>query len=670
MDNRIEALRAEISRLNDLYYNKGESDVEDDVYNSLKAELRELEGETTDPHSPLNQVGAPSDGGFEKVKHLTQMLSLGNVYNEDELLDWCLGLGYAAHAQLELKHDGLAIDILYDNGVLKYAATRGDGDIGDDITDNAVHFEGVPTELPGSKIKVEIRGEAIIPHSHFYRVCALRAAQGKKVYANPRNMVAGLARKKEGEGLQGMGIRFIAYDAVLHTDAGVFSVPLSHLPDAVQDKFYVSHPIWKGLTGEFDKIIEAIADVTARRKDIGHDIDGLVLKVINPAERATLGQRSTSPRWAVAYKFEAQTATSVLESVELQVGRTGVITPVAKIRPVKLCGVTISSVTLHNFDEIERLDLRILDTVVISRQGDVIPKVQNVVLALRVDEHGIIRTPTECPCCGAPVTKRQVSKEEGVKLFCTNLINCSAQIVNRMAYFVSRDGIDVKHLGAAAVESLIAVGSLGSFSSLFHLSEQDFYAAGIGEAMTDKIIASLDRSKKLPFYKALRAVGIPDVGDSTARALAARFPSFEALGKASAKELQEVDDVGPAVAQSIMLTFVGNDKDLLALDKILTYTDVVIKKAEVQDLLGKTVVVSGSDFDGKTRRAMEDDVISRGAKLTKSVSKNTDILYAGIGAGPDKVKKAKELGFTEIGIQFVNPASLTPVLSTGEIHEQ
>ncbi|MNO39197.1 DNA ligase [compost metagenome] len=205
---------------------------------------------------------------------------------------------------------------------------------------------------------------------------------------------------------------------------------------------------------------------------------------------------------------------------------------------------------------------------------------------------------------------------------------------------------------------------------MFYLSEQDFYAAGIGEAMTDKIIGGLARCKKLPFYKALRAVGIPDVGDSTARALAERFPSFRELGKASFKALQEVDDVGPAVATSIMLTYVANDSDLHALDTIFTYTDVAVVKAEVQDLAGKTCVVSGSDFDGLTRRAMEDDVISRGGKLTKSVSKNTDILYAGIGAGPDKVRKAKELGFIEDGIKFTNPNSLTRILLSGDTNEQ
>ncbi|MNZ25635.1 DNA ligase [compost metagenome] len=656
MDNRIEALRAEISRLNDLYYNKGESTVEDSVYDSLKKELRELEGETDDPLSPLNLVGASSDGGFDKVKHLTAMLSLANVYNEEELTDWIMGLGYAAYAGLEYKFDGLAIDLLYKGGVLKYGATRGDGDIGDDITDNVIHFEGVPEYLDHFKDTIEIRGEAIIPHHHFKRACEIRISHGKQPYANPRNMVAGLARKKEGEGLQGMGIRFIAYDAILHTTEGTRSIPLEHLDPQSFGRFHFSEPIWKGLTSSIEQITETIADVTNRRTELDYDIDGLVLKLINPDDRQRLGQRSTSPRWAVAYKFEAQTTTSVLLSVEIQVGRTGVITPVAKIKPVKLCGVTISSVTLHNFEEIERLDLRLLDTVIVSRRGDVIPKIEGVVTALRQDDHGKIGIPTVCPCCDSPLSKRD---EEGIELYCTNMVTCPAQVINRMAYFVSRDGIDVKHLGPAAVESLIASGSLGSFSSLFHLSEEDFYAAGLGESMTDKIMASIQRSKTLPFWKVLRAIGIPEVGDSTARVLASEFPNFEALAGASLKQITELPDVGPVVARNVMLTFVQNDRDLLALDKILTYVEYKLKKAEVQDLAGKTVVVSGSDFEGKTRKEMEEDVVGRGAKLTKSVSKNTDILFAGIGAGPDKVKKAKELGFAEVGIQYINPNSLS-----------
>lgn len=657
MNNRIIALRAEIKRLSDLYFNQGESDVTDEVFDSLKRQLKELEGETDDPLSPLNMVGAASDGGFSKVSHLSPMLSLMNVYNEEELLDWITSIGMAPYASLEYKLDGGSLDLLYDKGKLKTGLTRGDGEIGDDITDNAVYFEGVPSEI-SYKGKVEIRGECIVPHHFFEKACERRLAAGKKVYANPRNMVAGLMRRKEGESLQGMGIRFIAYDVIVHRNGKTESMPLEHLGEGILDQIYTVESLWKGLLSSNDKIMDTITDIEKRRHELDYDIDGMVLKIIDPKVRAKLGNRSTSPRWAVAYKFEAQTTTSVLESIEVQVGRTGVLTPVAKIKPVKLCGVTISSVTLHNFEEIERLGLRILDTVVVSRRGDVIPKIESVVLSLRMDDHGVISTPTECPCCGSPVSKRD---DESIELYCSNSTTCPAQIVNRMAYFVSRDGIDVKNLGPAAVESLINIGSLGSFSSLFHLSEEDFLGAGLGETMTDKIQASILRSKSQPFYKVLRAVGISEIGDSTAKALSVKYHNFSELLAADPLELQLIPDVGPKVAANLNGASLGMMHDLIALDKIMTYTAPKVPKAEIQDLIGKTVVVTGSNFDGKTRSEMENDVVARGGKLTKSISKKTDFVFVGHGAGPDKVKTAKELGFFEDGIKLVNPNAITRI---------
>lgn len=654
MQEEIKKLRAELLRLNDLYYNKGESEVEDAVYDSIKKRLHELEGESDDPLSPLNRVGAPSDGGFAKVTHMSPMLSLQNLYSESEVIEWVANIGFPYRACLEHKLDGASLSLLYHKGRLLSAATRGDGEVGDDITDNAVFFEGVPTEVPKFDFYIEVRGEVICPHHHFKKACERRLAEGKNVYANPRNMVAGLMRKKEGGALQGLGLRFIAYDIVVHDGVTPVSVPYDYIEDEFTCLFNFVERVWEGGL-DADKIMDAVNDLSAKRDQLDYDIDGAVLKICDVNVRTDLGNRSTSPRWAAAYKFEAQTATTTLESVEVQVGRTGVLTPVAKIRPVKLCGVTISSVTLHNFDEIARLDLHIGDTVIVSRRGDVIPKIEGIIKNLRVDEHGIVRIPTECPCCGGVVEK----KGEGIELYCTNDISCPMQVINKMVYFVSRDGIDVKHLGPAAVESLIVSGVLGSFSSLFYLSESDFYAAGIGEAMTDKIMASIEGCKKLPFYKVLRAVGIPEIGDVTARALAERFHSFGDLLGAKEEDIMEVHDVGPAVVESLTALKDGSEADLSSLDKLLTYTDEIIEKAEVQDLQGKRVVVTGSNFEGKSRKAMEKEVISRGGKLTSSVSKNTDFIYVGDGAGPDKIKTAKELNFWEDGIRLVNPNTIT-----------
>lgn len=659
MTTKIEALRAEIDRLNDLYYNKGESDQSDEVYDSLKRQLRELEGESDDPLSPINKVGASSDGGFEKVKHLSPMLSLQNKYDEQELTDWLVDLGRPMYASLEYKLDGASMSLRYHNGKLKAAVTRGDGEEGDDITENAIHFEGVPQDIGKFPGDIEFRGECIVPRHFFDRACERRAARGKKTYANPRNMVAGLMRSHEGEGLVGMGIQFIAYDCIVHAETGPNYIAFDDIEDHVSSRFLQVHSVWKGLTSSVDQIMDHINAVSESRDKIDYDIDGMVVKLIVGADRTAMGARTTSPRWAVAYKFEAQTTTSVLESIEVQVGRTGVITPVAKISPVKLCGVTISSVTLHNYEEVKRLDLRIGDTVVVSRRGDVIPKIESVVTSLRVDEHGTVIVPAKCPCCDAELK----SSNSGIELFCTNAVTCPAQVVNKMSYFVSRDGIDVKHLGPAAVESLIVTGVLGSFSSLFYLREEDFYAAGIGEAMTDKIMASISAAKTLPFFKVLRAVGIPDLGDSTARSIAAKFPSFHALLSSSDEDLLAIADVGPETVKNIRTIGDAAESDMTSLDKILTYVQPVSVKADVQDLAGKTVVVTGSDFDGKSRKEMEADVIARGAKLTKSVSKNTDIVFAGKGAGPDKLIQARSLDFFTDGIMLVNPNSKTRIVT-------
>lgn len=659
MSSRIDALRKEILRLNKAYHDVGESDVADDVYDALKRDLRELEGETDDPLSPINQVGSAAlSSGFDKVTHLTRMLSLDNVFNEAELVEWLLGLGYVTTIQVEFKFDGLAISLFYDDGNLKTASTRGDGEVGDDITDNALYFLGVPEKIP-YKGKLEIRGEAIVPLEAFKTACALRSLMGKHVYANPRNMVAGLARRKDPLSLQGMGIKFMAYDAVMHPGLpNQYSTTVESLPAGIVDLLNPSTALWEGMTSDVAGIVDIINTMTEGRAALDYEIDGLVLKVVSPTERTKLGSRSTSPRWAVAFKFEAQTTVSTLDNIEFQVGRTGVVTPVAKIDPVKLCGVTVSSVTLHNFDEISRLDLRLGDTVVVSRRGDVIPKIESVVTNLRVDQHGPICAPIVCPCCSGALTKKVVKGVEGVKLYCENKTSCPAQSIARMTYFVGRDGIDVKNLGPATVEALVAVGSLSSFSSLFYLSDQDFYGAGVGETVTDKIIANINKAKRIPFYKVLRAVGIPNVADSTARDLAGVYPDFTSLGKASYDELQAIEGIGPEVAFAIISTVgrVGTSApDLLALDQILTYTVENVKKAAVQDLLGKRVVVSGSDFNGLTRKEMEQSVISRGAKLSKSISKNTDILYAGVGAGPDKVSTAKSLGFIQSDIEYLNP---------------
>lgn len=648
---RIETLRKEITRLNDLYYNSGISDVEDAVYDSLKRELMELEGETDDPRSPINQVGAPSDGTFRKVRHLTPMLSLSNAYNEQDLTDWAASLRGIPDIALEFKYDGASLNLIYIDGVLKHAVTRGDGEVGDDITDNAVHIEGIPTKLAnGTKGAIEIRGECIVTHANFQDALRLAERDGRRVYANPRNMVAGLIRSKDSDKLLGYGISFIAYDAIVQGDKGPEHVPLELLNEGITENFNLSPTLWEGNTASMDELIRQIETMARDRSETGFDIDGAVIKIVNPAIRKEVGNRSTSPRWAIAYKFEAQSGTSVLESVDVQVGRTGVLTPVAKIRPVRICGVTITSVTLHNFDEIERLDLRIGDTVTVSRRGDVIPKIEGVVKALRVDEHGRITPPGECPSCSGKVTKVGSTGSAQVHRLCLN-VHCPDQVLGRFVHYTSRAGVDIKYFGPSAIEALLAIDALPNFSSIYKLTEDDFYRAGIGATMTDKILASIQRSRRLPFYKVLRAVNIPEVGDSTARSIAEHYGDFKSLLASETADVVKIDGVGSTVAFSITARRIAEDvePDLLLLDDILEY-EAPVENNVRQDLEGMTFVVTGSKFGESSRQEHEDELKSRGAKVSGSVSKNTTAVHIGTNPGAKKLEDAERLGVQVIKV--------------------
>lgn len=648
MKKRVKELRKLIAQLNDEYYNKGESSVSDEVYDSLKAELTALEPGSTDPLSPINQVGAPSNGGFDKFTHPVPMLSLDNVFDEGEVIQWLSTLPVKTIIGLEYKLDGASLELVYRNNKLFVASTRGDGEVGDDVTENACYFRGIPFDLPSSLKglhSIIVRGEVIIKNDVFHSLNTARQASGKTVYANPRNAVAGLLRSLDADPSHLGKVTFIAYDLYIQkTKDGEWENTDVYAYEEDMDDFILVERPWMGVSDRNDELMDAINRSMEGRADIGYDIDGMVIKVLSSSERKKLGSKSTTPRWATAYKFQAQTVTSILRAVEFQVGRTGVITPVAKIDPVVVCGVTVSSVTLHNLTEIERLDLRLSDTVVVSRRGDVIPKIESVVVALREDEHGVIGTPDTCPSCGEPTTRSAT----GIELLCTNKVTCPAQLINRMAHFVSRDGIDVKYMGPAVVEALIVSGSLGSFNSLFYLNEDDFYQAGVGSAMTAKILDNISKVKTIPFFKVLRAVGLPEIGDSTARSLAEKFHSFVELMSASEEDITSIADIGPAVVSSIMTLDDLQAGDLTNLDKTLTYVETKRPKAEQQDLAGMTVVVTGSVFEGRSRKEMEEWVQARGAKLSKSVSKNTDVIYVGAGAGPDKLKKAKALGITQV----------------------
>lgn len=644
---KIEKMRDTIRRLNDQYYNHGQSDVSDEVYDSLKRTLAELEGYEELPDSPTGEVGAPStDTLFQKSEHPSPMLSLANVFDREGMYEWMKSLRYpwnaktAAQLAVEYKYDGASLNLVYVNGILKEALTRGQGTVGDNIIENALMFIGVPPKIPSTGNDIlEIRGEVIISKSSFAK---LRENAGR-TYANARNMVAGLMRRKDPHTLNGMCIEFIAYDAVMHDETGIEWIAMGELPKPIQESFCISEPVDIVSANDFDAMDKALTIIEESKGDFDYDIDGAVIKVIESDRRKGLGSRLTTPRWAIAYKFPAQSGTAVLEEVDVQVGRTGVLTPVARITPVVLAGATISNVTLHNYDEIRRLGLMIGDTVVVSRRGEVIPKIESVVMDLRPEDAKKIVEPTECPVCKGEADR----KNNGAFLYCMNP-KCESKLLNKFIYFVGKDGVDIRNLGPTTIAALVSDGFISTFSCIYYLTERDLLAVGVGESMARKIVQAIDAGRTVAFGKVLRAIGIPEVGEGTTRELVRLYSNFDQFTDASKDELMSLDGIGEVIADEIMNYIKENSEELLELDGVLDYADEIDDVD--QDLIGHVYVVTGSMFGDLTRKEMEDHLRARGAKVVGTVSKNTTAVYIGENPGARKVEDAKRLGIATVTI--------------------
>lgn len=656
----LSKLREKIEGLNKLYHEESLSEVSDSVYDSLKRELVELEQRmgVKDPTSPTQTVGAkPGSNGFKVVRHLTPMRSLDNVFNVDDLIEWIATLPLGTQITKEPKLDGLALDIVYFNGKFLRAITRGDGIEGEDVSENALGVWGVQTSLGDASAVVipgiiEIRGEVIVTLANFNAINEHLRESGQRTYANPRNFAAGSLRLKDPTRVPARHLKFIAYDYIYGRDLPDFNG--GRLEAVAWLGFQTTDPAFVYVSENHMEVRadleNLLVDLNTERAAYPYETDGVVFKVHEEAIRSQLGYRSNSPRWATAYKFPADEGTSTVDTVRFQVGKSGVLTPVADIEPVHLCGVTISSITLHNVAEIERLGLKYFDHVVVTRRGDVIPKIESVITDLRTGDELRVIYPTTCPSCDMPVERITHS------LYCTNHAGCPDQALARLVHFVSRDGMNIKDLGEAGIRSLVKHGLVGSFSSLFYLGDDDLKMVYPNSpVMRKKVLLNIQAAKSQPIRKVFFAVGISNVGEGTSERLAMNFKSFEQLCDASYERLVDIPDIGDDTAQSIATACAANRREYLTYDKLFTYVeDAPIDPSIVRDLEGKRVAVSGTSFDGLSRSQMETQVKARGAKLTSTISPNLDILYAGTGAGPEKVKKAVKLGFTADGIMFIN----------------
>lgn len=643
-------LREQIAYHNYRYYVLDNPEIPDVEYDRLFRGLQELEEkypELITPDSPTQRVGAEPLKGFAEVRHEIPMLSLGNVFSEEELVDFDRrvrdGLGVATVEYCaEPKLDGLAISIRYEDGVLVRAATRGDGTTGEDVTQNVRTIDAVPLKLYGKNYPrvLEVRGEVYMPRAGFEELNERQRDRGEKTFANPRNAAAGSLRQLDSRITATRPLTMYCY--------GVGVVEGVELPDshrAILDKLKEwglrvcpEIRVVAGMEGCYHYYQE-IGD---KRDSLPYDIDGVVYKVNSLAQQDELGFVSRAPRWATAHKFPAQEEMTVLENVEWQVGRTGALTPVARLLPVHVAGVMVSNATLHNPDEIARKDVRIGDTVIVRRAGDVIPEVVSVVESRRPKGAKAIATPTHCPVCGS-----EVLRDEGEAVpRCTGGLYCSAQRKNAIKHFASRRAMDIDGLGDKLVEQLVDEGLINDVADLFILKQAQI--AGLermGEKSAANLVSALDKSRQTTLARFLFALGIREVGESTARTLANHFGSLQKIEEASEEQLLEVADVGPVVAHHIH-TFFRQPHNREVIDKLLAagveWPEVEQIESGEQPLSGQTFVLTGT-LESMSRDEAKAKLQALGAKVSGSVSKKTSVVVAGEAAG-SKLTKAEQLG--------------------------
>lgn len=663
---RIEALRAEIERHNELYHGRDAPEITDAEYDRLLLELRALEADhpqwvTLD--SPTQRVGAAPAATFSEVVHRVPMLSLGNGFSDEDVIEFdrrvrkLLGgverVTYAAEPKL----DGLALSVTYREGRLVQAATRGDGSRGEDVTANVRAIEGVPETLRGGFPRVlEVRGEVFMLVEGFKRLNEAMVAQGSKPFVNPRNAAAGSVRQLDSEVTRSRPLEFFTY-GLGAVEGGELPSSQTELIAALKSFGFRVSPLIEAVDGP-EACLDFYRRIGAQRPDLPYQIDGVVYKVNSRADQERLGFISREPRWALAHKFPAEEAQTIIRDVEFQVGRTGTVTPVARLEPIFVGGATVSNATLHNMDEIERKDVRIGDTVVVRRAGDVIPQVVRVVLEKRPADVRRVTLPSHCPVCGSDV----IREEGDAAARCTGGYTCGAQRREGLAHFAGRRAMDIDGLGEKIIDQLIESDLVASPADLYRLTtEQLAELERMGEKSARNLVEAIAGSRKTTLPRFLYALGIRDVGESTALALAEYFGDIDAIEHADVALVQQVPDVGPIVASRVVEFFGhASNRDLVAALRAagVTWTPIV-RTAEVQPLAGLTFVLTGG-LESLSRDDAADQLKALGAKVSGSVSKKTSYVVAGSDAG-SKLTKANDLG-----IAVLDEAALVSILQKRE----
>ena len=663
MKEKIEELRRRLNEYNYRYYVLNDPLISDYDYDVLLRTLQELETQYPqydDPASPTHRVGSDITSEFRQVTHRYPMLSLSNTYSIDELREFTQRVEKEVGEVefcCELKFDGTAISLTYENGRLVQASTRGDGTIGDDVTANVRTIRSIPLILTGKDYPAvfEIRGEILMPHASFRRLNAEREEIGEAPFANPRNAAAGTLKQQSSAVVARRGLD--AYLYALQGEGLPFASHYENLQKAREWGFKVSEHM--RLCRGLEQVEAYVNEIDLLRRTLPYDTDGVVIKVNDYALQARLGNTAKAPRWAVAYKFKAEQALTRLRSIDFQVGRTGAVTPVANLDPVQLAGTTVKRASLHNADQIALLDVRLGDMVYVEKGGEIIPKITGVALDQRPDGSVPFRYITHCPECGT-----ELVKDEGeAKHYCPNQNGCPPQIIGRIVHFIGRKAMDIDGLGEETVQLLWEAGLVKDVADLYDLrKEQLEVLPRLGEKSAENIVDSIEKSKQVPFARVLFAIGMRYVGETTAKYLAAHFRTMDALAAASVAELVEADEVGAKIADSIV-AFFADERNRSILER-LSAAGVQMKTVEADRLsdalFGLSFVISGT-FDRHSRDQLKALIELHGGRNLSAVSSNTDYLLAGHKIGPAKLAKANKLG-----VKIIDEAAFEAMLAETE----
>lgn len=647
IETQIQALRDELREHNCSYYVLDNPTIEDFEFDMKLKQLQDLEAkhpEFFDPNSPTLRVGGEVTKNFKTVVHEYRMYSLENSYSKDDLLDWEKRIEKIVDGTVEfvceLKYDGASISLTYENGSLVKAVTRGDGTQGDDVTANVKTIKSVPLQLKGDfPDKFDIRGEIVLPFEGFQKMNEERLEAGEEPYRNPRNTASGSLKLQDSAEVARRPLECLLY-SIKGRHLG-FSTQFESLDKARQMGFKV--PEASKLATSVDQVLEFIEYWNVHRHDLPYETDGVVIKVNSLQQQEELGYTAKAPRWAMAYKFKAERVSTVLNEITYQVGRTGAITPVANLEPVELAGTTVKRASLHNADQIEKLDVREGDMVYVEKGGEIIPKIIAVDLSKRPTDSQPTHYITHCPEC-----QTELVREEGdAKHYCPNYNGCKPQIIGRIQHFILRKAMDIEGLGGETVALLVNEGLISNYSDLYTLKKEDVLPL---ERMADKsaenLINGIEASKQIPFERVLFALGIRYVGETVAKKLAKHYKSIDAIARASMENLVTVDEIGVRIAESVVEFFSSEDnRDVI--ERLKSYGLQLELSAEslanqTDKLKGLSIVISGV-FETVSRTDLKKLIEDNGGKVSSSLSAKTNYLVAGANMGPSKRTKAEAL---------------------------